>query len=363
MPDAELRVQVMITGGGTGGHVFPGLVVAQYLRERKVGVVWLGSGSGMEADYVPKAGFEFEKISVWGLRRRGLLPWLFAPWQLSHALLQAARVLLRRKPRVMLGFGGFAGGPGGLIAAALGIRLLIHEQNAVAGLTNKLLAPLSWRVLLGFPNSLVRHNALWVGNPVRADIASLPTPGERFKDRSGVLRLLVVGGSRGAAVFNEVVPAALARVAAGCCPQVRLQTGCSKMDAARANAQRAGVEMELFEFIDDIASMYAWADLVLCRAGALSVAEVAAAGVAAVFVPYPYSVDDHQTANARFLSSRDAALLIPESEFTPESFASLIEAFTGSREKLLRLAVNARKLAQPDAGAAVADLCEQAMEG
>ncbi len=362
MPADERTPTVMIAGGGTGGHVFPGLAVAQCLRARAIGVVWLGGG-GMEAEWVPRAGFAFERIGVEGLRRRGLLPWLLAPWRLSFALLQALRILLRRKPRVVLGFGGFAAGPGGLMAAALGIPLLIHEQNAIAGWTNKLLAPFSRRVLLGFPGALARRNAEYVGNPVRAGFAALPAPEERLDGRVGAFRLLVIGGSRGAAVFNRVVPAALARFAAARRPCVRQQTGRGKIEAARAAAARAGVEIELFEFTDDIARMYAWADLVLCRAGALSVAEVAAAGAAAVFVPYPYSVDDHQTANARFLVARGAAVLILESEFTPQAFAAVLERFADSREELLRLAVNARKSAQPHAGEAVAEWCVQAMEG
>ncbi len=353
---------VMIAAGGTGGHVFPGLAVAQCLRERGVGVVWLGSAGGLEADCVPRAGLVFERISVEGLRRRGWLPWLLAPWRLSLVLVQALRVLLRRRPRVVLGFGGFAAGPGGLMAAALGIPLLVHEQNAIAGWTNRLLAPLSRHTLLGFPDAIMRRNAQWVGNPVRADIAALPPPAERLQGRTGALRLLVVGGSRGAAIFNEVVPRAIAELAAGRRPQVRQQTGRDKFEAARAGVARAGVDIELFEFMDDIAAMYAWADLVLCRAGALSVAEVAAAGVAAVFVPYPFSVDDHQTANARFLVSRDAAMLIAQSEFTPHAIAAVLERLADSRRELLRLAVNARRLAQPQAAATVADLCVQAME-
>ena len=362
----EREPLVMIAAGGTGGHVFPGLAVAQRLRERKVDVVWLGSEQGMEADYVPQMGLSIERIRVEGLRRRGWLPLVLAPWRLSWALLQALRILLKRKPKVVLGFGGFAAGPGGLMAAALGIPLLIHEQNAIAGLTNKLLAPLSWRVLLGFPDSMRRRNAQWVGNPVRADIVALPPPEERIKKRAaaskyGTFNLLVIGGSRGAAVFNEVVPQALAQLSAQHRPRLRQQTGHGKLEAAREHAARAGVDVEFFEFIDDISRMYAWADVVLCRAGALSVAEVAAAGVAAVFVPYPFSVDDHQTENARFLVAHDAAVMISQSEFTPQSLAQVLKRFACAREELLRLAVNARKLAQPRADIAVAELCLQAM--
>ncbi len=362
MPRDEYGPRVMIAAGGTGGHVFPGIAVARRLRERNIGVVWLGSDGSFEADHVARAGLAFEKINIRGFRRRGWLSWLTAPWRLSFALLQALRILLRCKPDLVLGFGGFAAVPGGLMALALNIPLLIHEQNAVAGLANKLLAPFSRRVLLGFPEAIVRRNAQWVGNPVRPDIAALPAPAQRLEGRGGRFRLLVVGGSRGAAVFNEVVPQALAVLAVDCRPQVRQQAGRGKVEAARVTAARAGVDIELFEFIDDIAAMYAWADLVLCRAGASSVAEVAAAGVAAVFVPYPFSVDDHQVANARFLVSRDAAMLILQPEFTPRAFAKMLERFVSSRDELLRLAVNARHLGRTQADVAVADLCVQAME-
>ncbi len=351
----------MIAGGGTGGHVFPGLAVARILRERGVGVTWLGSAGGMEADYVARAGFAFEKVGISGLRRRGLLAWIAAPWQLSFALLGTLRILWKRKPGVVLGFGGFAAAPGGLMAVLLGIPLLIHEQNAVAGLTNKLLAPFSHAVLLGFSGALVRRNAKWVGNPVRAEVAAVAAPETRLSGRAGALRLLVVGGSRGAAVFNRVVPEALAELDAARRPRVRHQTGRGKLEATRAAAARAEVDVELFEFIDDVAQMYAWADLVLCRAGASSVAEVAASGSAAVFVPYPHCADDHQTANAEFLVSRGAAVLIPQSEFTRRSLADVIRRFTDSRRDLLQLAVKARKLAQLRAGDAVAESCVQAM--
>lgn len=361
MPGGDRESLVMIAGGGTGGHVFPGLEVARVLRERGVGVVWLGSAGGMEADYVAQAGLAFEKVGVSGLRRRGLLAWILAPWRLSFVLFETLRILWKRKPGVVLGFGGFAAGPGGLIAALLGIPLLIHEQNAVAGLTNKLLAPLSRTVLLGFSGALVRRNAKWVGNPVRAEIAALPPPETRLAGRTGVLNLLVVGGSRGAAVFNETVPSALAELDAVRRPRVRHQTGRGKLEVSRAAADRAGVEIEFLEFIDDVARMYAWADLVLCRAGALSVAEIAASGSAAVFVPYPYSADDHQAANADFLVSRGAAVAVPQSEFTPRALTEIIERFTASRRELLQLAVKARKLAQVRAGDEVAELCVQAM--
>ena len=351
---------VMIIAGGTGGHVFPGLAVAQRLRERRANVVWMGSTKGLENEYVPKAGIEMDTVDVEGLRRRGVLPWLLLPWRLSRALLQTLRILLKRKPQVVLGFGGFTAGPGGLMAAALGIPLLIHEQNSIAGLTNKWLALLSHQVLLGFPDVIKRRNARWVGNPVRAEIAALPAPAERFKSRDEVLRLLVIGGSRGAVVFNNVVPQAIAECAVRNRLLVRQQTGRGKLTAAHENVARAGVEVECLEFIDDVASMYAWADVVLCRAGALSVAEIAAAGVAAVLVPYPFSVDDHQAQNARFLALNDAAIVVAEDEFVPHMFARLLEHLVNAREELLKLAVNARKLAQPQADTLVADMCIKA---
>lgn len=358
----EARRLVMIATGGTGGHVFSGLSVARCLRERDVGVVWLGSSKGMESDQANAAGIEFEGIGVEGLRRRGLLPWLLAPWRLSGALLQSLRVFLRRKPAVLIGFGGFASGPGGLIAVALGVPLLVHEQNAVAGLTNRLLAPFSKRVLLGFPGSIDRAGARCVGNPVRADITTVPKPAVRLRGRRGALRLLVVGGSRGAAVFNDVVPRALAEIDSRHRPEVVQQTGVGKRQSACDNAARAGVEIDLFEFIDDIAAMYVWADLVLCRAGASSVAEIAVAGIAAVLVPYPYAVDDHQTANAQFLVSRGAAELIMQPQFTPRHFARVLRRFSVSRGELLRLAENANRLARPDASREIADLCIQTMD-
>ena len=279
----------------------------------------------------------------------------------SFALLQALRILLRRKPGALIGFGGFASGPGSLAAATLGVPLLVHEQNAVAGLTNRLLAPFSKYVLLGFPDTIGRTNARHVGNPVRAAVTALPDPVQRMKDREGALRLLVIGGSRGAAIFNAVVPEALAGLASEYRPEVRQQTGAGNIEAARANAAHARVDIGFFEFIEDIAGVYAWADLVLCRAGASSVAEIAAAGIAAVLVPYPYAVDDHQTENARFLVSRGAAKLIEQSSFTPRRFAELIRYFAGARGELLRLAENARALAQPGAGGEIADLCMQVM--
>ncbi len=360
MPRAD-KPLVMIAAGGTGGHVFPGLAVAECLRERDVDVVWLGSDKGMEHGYVSKAGFKVESIRVEGLRGRGLLPWLFAPWRLSLALLQVLRILLRRRPKVLIGFGGFASGPGSLVAATLGVPLLVHEQNAVAGLTNRLLAPFAKYVLLGFPDTIERANARYTGNPVRAAIAALPEPVKRMQNREGALRLLVIGGSRGAAIFNEVVPEALAGLALEYRPEVRQQTGVGNLEAARANAAYARVNISFFEFIEDISGMYAWADLVLCRAGALSVAEVAVAGVAAVLVPYPYAVDDHQTANARFLVSRGAAKLIDQPAFTPRCFARLIRYFVDTRGELLRLAENARALARPGSGEEIVELCLRVM--
>ena len=356
----------MIAAGGTGGHVFPGLAVARRLRERGADVVWLGSDSGMEVDCVPCAGLPLETVGIRGLRRKGVLAWLVAPWRLSFTFLQALRILLRRKPDALLGFGGFAAAPGGVMAAALGIPLLIHEQNAVAGLTNRWLARISDRVLLGFPGSIVGPRAHWVGNPVRAEIAALPPPEERMQERvdgRSALRLFVIGGSLGAAVFNEVVPAALAAFDAASRPQVKQQAGRGKLETARANAERTGVEIEWYEFIDDVAAMYAWADLVLCRAGASSVAEVAAAGVAAVFVPYPYAADDHQAANARFLESRGAAIFISQSDFTPDKLASVLRRFIVARSDLLEMAVRARQAARPAADAEVADWCLREIAG
>jgi UDP-N-acetylglucosamine--N-acetylmuramyl-(pentapeptide) pyrophosphoryl-undecaprenol N-acetylglucosamine transferase len=357
-------MRVLILAGGTGGHVFPALAVAEELRARGAEVLWLGTRSGLEAEIVPRAGFALSFISISGLRGKGVLSWLLAPYKLALAFLQSLGALMRLRPMAVLGMGGFVTGPAGFCAWLLDKPLLIHEQNAVAGLTNRLLAPLADKVLEAFPGSLpAKHRPVHTGNPVRAAISAVAEPVQRLAGRSGPLRLLVIGGSLGAQVFNEIVPQALTALPAAERPEVRHQCGKRHLDAAQRNYRAAGVEARVAPFIDDMAEAYAWADLVLCRAGALTVAELAAAGMAAILVPYPYAVDDHQTANARYLSNQRAALLLPQSEFNKERLKTLLLEFARARGKLLVLAEAARARAVTGAAQRIAALCLEAAHG
>jgi len=345
---------IMIMAGGTGGHVMPGLAVAHAMRERHWNVVWMGNPSGMEATLVPRHGIEMCWVRFGGLRGKGLLTKLMLPLALPRAFWQALRALRAVRPKVVLGLGGYIAFPGGMMAALLGIPLVLHEQNSIAGLSNRVLSGVADRVLVAFPDAL--RGAEWCGNPVREAIAGLPAPAQRFAGREGPLRLLVVGGSLGAQALNEVVPQALARLPAGERPRVTHQSGRAQREALQESYRRAGVEASVLEFIDDMAGAYAGADLVICRAGAMTVAELAAVGVASVLVPFPHAVDDHQTHNARFLSQRGAAVLLPQSELRAEGLAELIRGL--SRDALLAMATKAREAARPEATARVADVCE-----
>lgn len=349
---------ILIMAGGTGGHVFPALAVAEELRSAGHPVVWLGTQAGLEARVVPAAGLPMAWVRVRGLRGKGLLRVLTAPFMLAGALLQAGSVLHRLRPRAVLGMGGFVTGPGGFMAWLLRRPLLIHEQNSVAGLTNRLLAPLATRVMEAFPGSLpVRLQPLHTGNPVRGAIIRVAPPAERFAGREGPMRLLVLGGSLGAQALNDSLPQALARIDTARRPRVRHQTGTRNLDAAREAYARAGVEAEIVPFIEDMAEAYAWADLVVCRAGALTIAELTAVGVAAILVPYPHAVDDHQTGNARYLVEAGAALLIPQPELEAAALAEVIEDFARDPERRLRMAAAARDLARPEAARVVAQEC------
>lgn len=349
---------ILIMAGGTGGHVFPALAVAEELRSAGHPVVWLGTQAGLEARVVPAAGLPMAWVRVRGLRGKGLLRVLTAPFMLAGALLQAGSVLHRLRPRAVLGMGGFVTGPGGFMAWLLRRPLLIHEQNSVAGLTNRLLAPLATRVMEAFPGSLpVRLQPLHTGNPVRGAITRVAPPAERFAGREGPMRLLVLGGSLGAQALNDSLPQALARIDTARRPRVRHQTGTRNLDAAREAYARAGVEAEIVPFIEDMAEAYAWADLVVCRAGALTIAELTAVGVASILVPYPHAVDDHQTGNARYLVDAGAALLIPQPELEAAALAEVIEDFARDPERRLRMAAAARDLARPEAARVVAQEC------
>lgn len=344
--------RVMIMAAGTGGHIFPGLAVARALREQGAEVSWLGTPQGLENRLVPAAGLSLDPIEISGLRGRGLAGWLLAPLKIVRAMLQARRALKRRRPQCVLSMGGYVAGPGGLMARLMGVPLLIHEQNAVAGLTNRRLRPFAQRVLSGFPGVL--KDAEHCGNPVRAEILALPAPAQRARLRSGPLQILVVGGSQGSAALGEIVPQALALLPAEARPRVIHQAG-RQYAATFENYARAGVEAEVVEFIDDMASAWAQADLAICRSGALTIAELAGAGVPAVLVPFPHAVDDHQTANARFLVEAGAAWLEPESGLSPQRLAERLAGL--SREQLTGMAGKARAQAQPDAVARVVQAC------
>jgi UDP-N-acetylglucosamine--N-acetylmuramyl-(pentapeptide) pyrophosphoryl-undecaprenol N-acetylglucosamine transferase len=346
---------IMIMAGGTGGHVFPALAVAGYLKQQGWRVVWLGAKTGMEATLVPKHGYEVAWVRFSGLRGKGLMRAALLPLNLLVAFWQSARAIFAQRPDVVLGMGGYISFPGGMMASLLHRPLVIHEQNSVAGLANKVLARLADKVLEGFPGSL--PGAQFSGNPVRKDIAALGAPGARYAVRSGRLRLMVVGGSLGAQILNETVPQALALLPQGERPEVTHQAGEKNIEALRAGYASAGVQAELVAFIDDMAARYADADVVLCRAGALTVAELACAGVASILVPLPHAVDDHQTGNAKFLSERGAAVLLRQSELTPENLARLLRGL--DRQQLLAIAERARRLGKPEATRIVADTCKE----
>lgn len=342
----------MIMAGGTGGHVYPALAVAQVLRDGGHDVVWMGAPDSFESHVVPRHGYPIEFVRVSGLRGKGLITLLMAPLAIARAMLDAWAVLRRCKPAAVLGMGGYAAGPGGLVAWLWGVPLLLHESNAAAGMTNRLLARLADRVLQAFPDTF--RNGETVGNPVRREIAAIVAPAERLAGRLGPLRVLVIGGSQGARALNEKVPEALATLETAARPEVRHQAG-RTTDVARAAYKKAGVAASIEEFIEDMAGALAWSDLVICRAGASTVAELAAAGCASILVPFPAAVDDHQTRNAMHLVGGGAARLLPEPEITAESLASAIREL-GDRNRLLEMAVRARRSAWFDAEQRIAGM-------
>jgi UDP-N-acetylglucosamine--N-acetylmuramyl-(pentapeptide) pyrophosphoryl-undecaprenol N-acetylglucosamine transferase len=344
---------IMIMAGGTGGHIFPALAVADYLRAKNWRIIWLGAPKSMEAELVPQHGYKMVHVRFSGLRGKGLLRKLMLPLNLLLALIQSGAALLRHRPDVVLGMGGYITIPGGIMAALMHRPLLIHEQNSIAGLSNKVLARLAARVLSGFPHVLPA--AEWCGNPVRDSIATLPEPTVRYAARSGVLNLLVLGGSLGAQAINECVPQALALLPQTSRHNVLHQTGKQHLESVRTAYQQVAVTAESRPFLNDMAQHYAWADIVICRAGALTIAELAATGVASILIPFPFAVDDHQTANARFLSERGAAALLPQTEMKPQPLANLLQGIT--RERALSMAQSARQLAKPEATRCVAQIC------
>jgi UDP-N-acetylglucosamine--N-acetylmuramyl-(pentapeptide) pyrophosphoryl-undecaprenol N-acetylglucosamine transferase len=349
----------LIMAGGTGGHIFPGLAVAQALRDKGWRVHWFGGSgsptqSSMESQLVPAQGFAFESIDFGGVRGKGFITLALLPLRLLKAFWQSMVVLRRVKPDVVVGLGGYITFPGGLMAVLLGKPLLLHEQNSVAGLANKVLAGVADRVFSAFPNVL--KGATWVGNPLRASFLNLPDPAQRFAGRQGPLKLLVVGGSLGAKALNDIVPQALALIPSTRRPEVIHQSGAKQVEALRANYGAAGVTAQLTPFIDDMAQAFAQADLVICRSGASTVTEIAAVGAAALFVPFPFAVDDHQTANARFLADQGAAWLVPQAELSPSMLAEMLLKM--ERSTLVGKALEAKKMQQTQATEKMVAACE-----
>ena len=344
---------ILIMAGGTGGHIFPALAVADCLRIQGWRITWLGARNSMEAELVPKHGYDMAWVRFSGLRGKGWLRKLLLPVNLLVAMWQSAVALLRYRPDVVLGMGGYITFPGGIMAALLRRPLLIHEQNSIAGLSNKVLARFATRVLSGFPDVL--PHARWCGNPVRDSIASLPEPQVRYAARQGVLNVLVVGGSLGARALNECLPQALALLPATERPIILHQTGKHHFEGVQAAYRQAQVSAETKPFLHDMARHYAEADIVICRAGALTIAELAAAGVASILIPFPFAVDDHQSGNARFLSEHGAAILLPQAQLSAQHLADVLRDMT--RERALQMAQAARKLAKPQAAQCVAQVC------
>lgn len=349
---------IVVMAGGTGGHVFPALAVAKQLMDMGHRIVWIGTRQGLEAEVVPQAGIEIRWITISGLRGKGWVNWLVAPGRLVRAGYEAMRILRDIKPAVVLGLGGFVTGPGGVMARLLGIPLLIHEQNAVAGLTNRLLLPLAQCVMEAFPGTFNNpRKVIYTGNPVRKEIAALAPPELRFKQHQGPLRLLVIGGSLGASALNKIVPAAVALFPTGERPEVLHQAGKKHIAAAQSCYAQCQVQAQVVPFIEDMAQALGWCDLVICRAGALTIAELAAAGVGAILIPFPHAVDDHQTYNGQYLAEPHAAFLVQEAQLNADVLFRMMQKL-GNRERLLAMASAARKLAKPDATFHVAQLCD-----
>lgn len=343
--------KVMVMAGGTGGHIFPGLAVAHALQASGAHVHWLGATGGMETRLVPAQGLAIDCIRVQGVRGKGVLALALAPLRVAHAVWAALRVLAEKKPDAVISFGGFAAGPGGIAATLKGIPLIVHEQNRAAGMTNRVLAKLAKQVLVGFPQTFKAETL--VGNPVRAQIAEIASPEQRDLTHAGALRLLVLGGSQGARALNQAVPTAVAALTQPV--EVLHQSGERMLDDARHAYNQAGVEARVEPFIADMAAAYAWADVVVCRAGALTLAELCAVGVPSILVPFPQAVDDHQTRNAEYLVERGAALLLPQHEDLAKRLCDTLQTLMGDAEKRMSMAKAARALARPDAAQQVAD--------
>ena len=365
-----MRRTLLIMAAGTGGHIMPGLAIAKEMAARGWAIHWMGTPLGMENKLVAQAGYPMVTVNIRGVRGKGLASWLTLPLRLAQAFWQSTAALFRIRPDVVLSMGGYVAFPGGIMAAFWGKPLVVHEPGAVAGITNRLLAPFADRVIVGMEGAFERPvaqkwaNALpkpkrtaWLGTPVREDIAAVPPPDARYAGRGGRVRLLVVGGSLGAQTMNDLVVAALAAMAPQARPQVVHQSGEKLFDGLRQSYARAGVEAEVVPFISDMAARYAWCDVLVCRSGAITVAEIAAAGVAAILFPLPWFVADEQKANAAFLADRDAGIALSQLDTRPADLASLLASLT--RERLAATAARARALGKPDATKRCADLCAE----
>jgi len=356
----SLPMHVLIATGGTGGHVYPALAVAEELILRGVKVSWMGTRKGMEEKIVSSKSIPLYFISVSGLRGKGLVGWLLAPFKLSLALIQAMRIVLKQKPNVVLGMGGFVSGPGGIASWLLRTPLVIHEQNTIAGMTNKTLAHFATHVAQAFPNTFSQKiNAIHVGNPIRRDIENIPSPKERFNNRKNkAINVLVLGGSLGATALNEQLPRVFKSVQARCSMNIVHQTGLKHLNAAKVFYQDALINADVVDYIEDMPNIYSWADIVICRSGALTVSELSAAGLGALLIPFPYAVDDHQYHNAMYLVDGNAAIVVRQSEMQSNNFVKIMEDLICSgRKKLLDMAESARLLSMPNAASQVADLC------
>lgn len=360
------NLRVMIMAGGTGGHVFPALAVAEHLRTADARISWLGTRRGLESDLVPSHGIDINYMDIEGIRGRGVGALLKAPILLWRSIRQALSVLAEFKPQVVLGMGGFASGPGAVAARLKGIPVVIHEQNSVAGTTNRLSARIATRVMQGFPDTL--KGGEWCGNPVRPAIANLAPPQKRLAKRKGATKLLILGGSRGALAINSMLPKALARIDSSVRPEVIHQTGKAHLQATINDYQKLGLNVKngkinVVAFIDGMEDAYGWADFVICRAGALTVAELTSAGLGSLLIPFPFAIDDHQTSNGQLLVDQGAATMLQESQLTPEILANEINSICNRPKQRLNMAMCARELAKNDAAQAVARVCLEVANG
>ncbi len=352
--------RVLIMAGGTGGHIFPGLAIAKKLRAEGVDVNWLGTQQGVEAQWVPEAGIPIHFISISGVRGKGIKDQVLAPWRIMVALFQSIFIIRKLKPDVVIGLGGFVSGPGGLACWILGTQLVIHEQNAKPGSTNKLLSKIANRILEAFPGTFKqRRNVYTVGNPVRAEILRLPPPDQRFNHGEPIQRLLVLGGSLGAQAINLLLPKALATLPEGMRPAILHQTGEKHGADTQKAYELAGVKGEIVPFIVEMDKAYSWADMVLCRAGALTIAELCAVGLGAILVPFPYAIDDHQTANAQFMAKQRAAIVVQQADLTMERLANLLEKVVGSSAECVKMAKAAYTLREADSTDKIITICKE----